>query len=96
MFNQIILLYVLTGVEFLASARAFYCTLCSTFAGDSACAEEHLKSETHNEQYRVSAVGSLNIHILSYSAHIVRSHLKKFFKSVRTEFMMFFFFFADH
>ena len=36
------------------SSKAFYCSLCKVFTGDGACAEEHLKSEAHNENYRVS------------------------------------------
>lgn len=34
-------------------AQAFYCSLCKVFSGDSACAEEHMKADIHNERYRV-------------------------------------------
>uniref|UniRef100_A0A914X6I4 U1-type domain-containing protein n=1 Tax=Plectus sambesii TaxID=2011161 RepID=A0A914X6I4_9BILA len=39
------------GVEFLVPTNAFYCALCREFAGDPACAEDHLKSETHRINY---------------------------------------------
>ena len=42
------------GVEFMMAAQAFYCSICSTFSGDGACAEHHLKSKEHNDAYKVS------------------------------------------
>ena len=41
----------------MMATQAFYCSLCGTFAGDSACAEHHLKSAEHNEKYAVSIDG---------------------------------------
>ena len=43
-----------TGVEFMMSVSAFYCSLCSEFSGDVTCADAHLKSDKHNDNYRVS------------------------------------------
>ena len=45
---------VCAGVEFMMAAQAFYCSICSTFSGDGACAEHHLKSKEHNDAYKVS------------------------------------------
>lgn len=35
-------------------SQAFYCSLCSVFAGDAECAHDHLKSNEHNENYQVT------------------------------------------
>lgn len=35
-------------------SQAFYCSLCSVFAGDAQCAHDHLKSNEHNENYQVT------------------------------------------
>ena len=40
----------------MMATQAFYCSLCGTFAGDSACAEHHLKSTEHNDKYAVSTL----------------------------------------
>ena len=41
------------GVEFLLPTKAFYCKLCKEFMGDAACAEAHLKTTLHNNNYLV-------------------------------------------
>uniref|UniRef100_A0AAY4EBN6 C2H2-type domain-containing protein n=1 Tax=Denticeps clupeoides TaxID=299321 RepID=A0AAY4EBN6_9TELE len=40
------------GSEFLMAVRGFYCQLCREFFGDPICAEEHVTSHTHNENYK--------------------------------------------
>jgi hypothetical protein len=44
-----------SGVEFMMTSQAYFCTLCKTFSGDNMCAELHLKSDEHNEAFRVSS-----------------------------------------
>ncbi|XP_060082972.1 zinc finger protein 318-like isoform X2 [Ylistrum balloti] len=39
------------GQEFLVPCKAFYCTLCKEFAGDEACADFHIKTESHYQNY---------------------------------------------
>ena len=41
------------GVEFLMPVAAFFCSLCDEFSGDVICAEDHLKTEKHDTNYRV-------------------------------------------
>ncbi|OWF43349.1 uncharacterized protein LOC110459847 [Mizuhopecten yessoensis] len=39
------------GQEFLVPCKAFYCTLCKEFAGDEACADFHIKTDSHYQNY---------------------------------------------
>lgn len=40
------------GSEFLMPVTGFYCELCEDFFGDQLCAEQHVKSYSHNESYK--------------------------------------------
>ncbi|XP_060896479.1 zinc finger protein 318 [Labrus mixtus] len=40
------------GSEFLLPVRGFFCLLCKEFYGDAICAEEHVTTHTHNENYK--------------------------------------------
>ncbi|KAM9847971.1 zinc finger protein 318 [Aulostomus maculatus] len=40
------------GSEFLLPIRGFFCLLCKEFYGDAICAEEHVTTHTHNENYK--------------------------------------------
>lgn len=41
----------LKGVQFLMPVEGFYCSLCKEIMGDATCAEDHLKSTSHNRNY---------------------------------------------
>lgn len=41
------------GSEFLVPVRGFFCLLCKEFYGDGICAEEHVITHAHNENYKV-------------------------------------------
>ena len=43
----------------MMTTQAYYCTLCKVFSGDSLCAENHLKSQQHNEAHRVSSTSDV-------------------------------------
>ncbi|KAM6996980.1 LOW QUALITY PROTEIN: uncharacterized protein znf318 [Tautogolabrus adspersus] len=40
------------GSEFLLPVRGFFCLLCKEFYGDAICAEEHVTTHKHNENYK--------------------------------------------
>ncbi|MEE6512953.1 hypothetical protein FKM82_020315 [Ascaphus truei] len=42
----------LKGPEFLIPIAGFYCQLCQELIGDKICAEEHVKTFAHNQQYK--------------------------------------------
>ena len=58
----------------MVPARAFYCVLCKEFAGDSVCAEDHLKSQTHNAKYQVIVLLDLPVRF-SYKVIMENIHL---------------------
>ncbi|KAM9808414.1 zinc finger protein 318 isoform X2 [Syngnathus typhle] len=40
------------GSEFLFPVRGFFCLLCEKFFGDAICAEEHVTTHSHNDNYK--------------------------------------------
>lgn len=49
--NEHLAVLPVKGQEFLVPCKAFYCTLCKEFAGDEACADFHIKTDSHYQNY---------------------------------------------
>ncbi|XP_033734512.1 zinc finger protein 318-like [Pecten maximus] len=50
--NEHLAVLPVKGQEFLVPCKAFYCTLCKEFAGDEACADFHIKTDSHYQNYQ--------------------------------------------